>query len=60
MEESKKIDKINSFLQVKYELVDIRSEFEYIDIKSKEINEEPSSLFIGPLEIELGYLNYKI
>lgn len=56
----KKIEQINSLLAVKSELADIRSEFEYIAEKSKEINDEPMSVVIGPLKIELGNSIYII
>lgn len=57
IEESVKILRINEFLKEKNELADIRSEFENIQIKSDEIDEEPSSIEIGPFQIQLGKSN---
>lgn len=54
IDKTKKMTQINSLLAVKNQLADIRNEFEYIDEKFKEVNNEPMSIVIGPLNIELG------
>lgn len=57
IEESIKIVRIKEFLKEKTGLADIRSEFENIQIKFNEVEEEPSSIEIGPFEIVLGKYN---
>lgn len=54
IEESRKISKINKFFEEKHELMEIRREFELMELKANEIYNEPSIIVIGPFEIELG------
>lgn len=50
-----KIIKINDFLKQSNELVDIQKQFEAMELKVKEIENEPSFKIIGPLEVYLGH-----
>jgi len=54
LQNHQKVDKINWLLEEQTELDSIRFIFEYMKSKINTIYEEPQSIEIGPLEIQLG------
>lgn len=50
----KKIETIESFLEIHHQLIDIRQQYNELKLTAKEIDDEPLSIGIGCLEIKLG------